>query len=274
MKAQTVREARCFLAGCLKGDAWITKTRESYLCMRVVDYEFAFEFSRCIELGFKLNSSVTVDERSYYLVRRYNKQKMFDCLLDMEPETKREKQMWLRGVFDSEGSVEAKLNNRTGQWTRRVAMFSTNMKTLKRVQSYLRELKISVRGIQKWSMTKGHIGTKQVYAVVLNSSKENFEAFQCNVGFTIFRHQINVITLCVSYDVRNKSDVLREGQAKAAKTRREKFFNVILPEILAALKQYLSDGGSPTMRDCSKHVPKYGSALHYFKHFELLEKVK
>lgn len=276
MKALSAREARCYLAGCLKGDAWLSrskdKTRRIYLCMRVLDIEFASEFSRCITKGFKLNSRVTVDERGYFLVRRYNKDQRFNILLDLEPETKREKSLWLRGIFDSEGSVEAKTTLKNSNWNRRIAMFSTNKETLKRVVQYLTELGISTRKTCSWSMTEGHKGKRQVYAVVLKSSKENFRRFVDVVGFTIFRHQLNAIRLCNSYSELSTSEICKLGQAKGAEVKRKKFLNEVLPVVLSELKVLAQNGQKLTQRNCAGSIIGYHTALHYFTHKQLLEK--
>lgn len=267
------REAKCYLAGCLKGDAWITSGKQA-LCLRCADYEFAKHFSRCLYKAFGLFAKVSVDERGYYLVRKCHKPSNFKSLLTLEPKSDREKRKWLQGVFDSEGSVEAKQTLRNDNWNRRIAMFSTNKETLLRVQKYLSHFNIEFRPLAKWSMTEGHLGNKQVYAVVLKSSQRNFFKFQRRVGFNIFRHQVNVIRLCCSYSVKSRKELAREAQAKGAEVKRQRFLKEIFPQVLKSLKEYIKSGGKPTIVECSKHVFKYSTALNYFNHRFLLEKIQ
>lgn len=196
--------SQAYLAGCLNGDAWISGPQKSspngYLCLRCADEDFATAFSDAITTGFSVPSKVTIDERGYYLVRKNNGFGRFELLREFEPYSQPEMGIWLRGLFDSEGSVNLspKPANGPRSWDRRVGMFVTEEDILVRASEMLEALGISSR-IRDWQSGSGHKGEKPVYALLLNSSQENYSKFSQLVGSSIARKREILERLPLSY---------------------------------------------------------------------------
>lgn len=186
------RMSQAYLAGCLNGDAWFSSPQKSspngYLCLRCADEDFATAFSNAITAGFCVPSRVTVDERGYYLVRKNNGFGRFELLREFEPYSQPEMGVWLRGLFDSEGSVKLSPKPASGprSWDRRIGMFVTDEAILIRASEMLAALGIDSR-IRDWKAGTGHKGTKPVYALLLNSSQTNYSRFADLVGSSIAR---------------------------------------------------------------------------------------
>lgn len=224
MKALSIRQPIAYLAGCLLGDAWLaTGTRRApsgYLCLRVADQDFADAFAAAITAGFSVPAKVNVDERGFYLVRKSNGGRRFDVLRGFEPLTNDARAAWLRGFFDSEGNVVCAPKPAAGprSWDRRVSMFSTNQDTLWRARRALSALNIEAKGPVEWKGGAGRYGSKQVFAVVLISSWENYVRFGDAVGSSIGRKAAALATLPGTYQDDLKA-CAREAQQKGVQVR-------------------------------------------------------
>lgn len=193
-----------YLAGCLVGDACITKghrkTINGYLRLRCADRDFATAFANAIFDGYGIRVNTLQDRDGYWDIRAYNGWRRFDALKSLRPTYHEEKAAWLRGFFDSEGNAVCVARPKRGpySWNRRVAMFSTNGATLEAARGFLSDLGIGSR-ICAWKCGAGHMGDKPVSAVILNSSKPNFHLFASVVGSSISRKQLTLSMIATTY---------------------------------------------------------------------------
>lgn len=210
VNALALTHPAAYLAGCLKGDAWISKGHTNsirgYIRLRVSDWDFANAFSDALEAGFGVISRPQQDERGYAHVRTYNGHGRFDELPVFEPKTTGETCAWLQGMFDSEGNATCipmpKLG--PGSWGRRIAFFSTTPKTLTLAQTYL--LRVGIASyVAPWTSSKGHLGTRQVFGLVVNGGHENYSLFGVRVGSTIKRKMDAIRLIPTTYTRRTAS---------------------------------------------------------------------
>ena len=191
--ALSLKQPKAYLAGCLKGDAFMVAGRKDsirgYIGLRVADQDFAEAFAASINSAYGLDVRPKPDERGYALVRTYNGYGRFDELRSMEPICPEAKAAWLRGLFDSEGNALCVRKPRGPfSWDRRVAMFSTNTGTLDAALNHLACLGIESR-ITKWNHSAGHKGTKQVFCLSVACGKVSYQTFADIVGSSIARKQ-------------------------------------------------------------------------------------
>lgn len=214
-RALTVKQPRAYLAGALRGDAWLNKA----LCLRVADQDFAETFAAAIRTGYGCSASVRVDERGYFLVRRHSAGR-FQHLREFEPSSLEEKAAWLRGLFDSEGNAQLTPVPQRGErsYSRRVSFYSTNEETLDLATTHLGALGLSTRRrIVKPSA--GHIGIRPVHELALRGSKGQYATFAETVGSSIQRKQMTLTALVASY-CDDRSAVCREAQLRGVAVRR------------------------------------------------------
>lgn len=223
MKAITLWQPFAYLAGCLKGDAWLSAGRDKspsgYLCLRVADEEFAQAFAEAINTGYGLHVAPRRDERGYWLTRVYNGHTRFTPLLSFCAESDDERAAWLRGLFDSEGNTMLMPVPKQGprSWYRRVSFYSTNETTLDTTAAYLLDLGLPTRRLVR-KPTVGHLGNRPVFELSLRHSRENFATFAHTVGSSIPRKQKVLDSLAPSY-CDDLSEVRREMQAKGVLIR-------------------------------------------------------
>jgi hypothetical protein len=179
---------RPYIAGVLHGDGWCTGLT---LGLRVKDHDFAKCFSEALFAEHGKLYSPKTDERGYWIIRTSNKTGRFSHLRQYEPNDIDEVIWWLRGLFDSEGN--AQLTPRTKQgpnsYSRRIAMYSTNVDTLKKAEEFMEWLEVPCL-IRATRSSSSHKGSKTVFELrVLR--REGFERFARVVGTNIQRkHQV------------------------------------------------------------------------------------
>lgn len=193
MRAITVRQPHAYLAGVLRGDAWISAghsgSPNGYLCLRVADREFAETFAAAITHAYNVPASVRLDERGYWLCRKYNGQRRFSPLLDYRPRRRETKAAWLRGLFDSEGNANlTRLDRGPRSFSRRVAFYSTDELTLAIACGCLAALGFEAN-VRPLKPSAGHLGSKPVFELVLVSSREAYAQFANEIGSSIPRKQ-------------------------------------------------------------------------------------
>jgi hypothetical protein len=214
MKALTIRQPHAYLAGVLRGDGWLNND----LCLRVADRDFAETFAAAIRDGYGCTAKVNIDERGYFLVRRYSAGR-FEHLRTFKAVSAEEQAAWLRGYFDSEGNAQLTPIRARGDrsFSRRVSFYSTNEETLEMADGHLAAFGIATRRcVQKPS--KGHLGTLPVHELALRSSKQQYAAFAELVGSSIGRKQSALARIAASY-CDDMPAVHREMQARGVATR-------------------------------------------------------
>lgn len=224
MKALTVR-ARAYLAGALRGDAWLGAPSgghaRGYLGLRVADEEFAQAFAVALRDGFDVVVQPRRDERGYWLVRTYNGHGRFDVLRDLPVDAPTARGLWLRGLFDSEGNALLLPKPRSGprSFDRRVAFYSTDEGTLALAGGHLSALGIMARrGYTASPDAPGHKGSRPVRELLVAPGAANYRAFGRLVGSSIPRKVVVLDALPGSYCA-DPSEVRREMQAAGVATR-------------------------------------------------------
>lgn len=255
-----------YVCGVLYGDGYAT---DLSIGLRVSDLDFACAFADALARTTGLWIPPRRDG-DYWAVRTSNKTGIHSELRAYVPQTLEEKAAWVRGLFDSEGNAQCRLNgvseNSTG---RRVAMYSTELSTLDRAAQYLAELGIETRcSLTQAHLNAGHKGTKPVYELSVRGGKENYTRFVATVGSSIARKHKTLIEIIASY--RDMAEYTRTAQAKGAATRRKQAIEVALPQVVAAIRQMIADGIKPTQRNCHA-IPGYHRIQgRYKRHSELV----
>jgi hypothetical protein len=224
MRAITVRQPTAYLAGALLGDAWLSagsgRSPGGYLCLRVADADFADAFAAAIRDGYGVITSPRRDERGYWLVRTYNGHGRFNSLREYAASTDEERAVWLRGLFDSEGNAQLLPKPTRGpqSFDRRVAFYSTDLRTLAIADHYMESLGITTK-IRAVSPSVGHKGSRQVHELEVRANREAYARFATLVGSSIGRKATVLAALAASYvdDIPGRR---REMQAVGAATRR------------------------------------------------------
>lgn len=207
--------ARAYLAGCLHGDAWLGDA----LCLKVADLDFAEAFRAAVTEAFAVPCGVRRCDRGYWLVTKFNGFGRFNDLKAHKPADTEEKGAWLRGLFDSEGNVQLTLLKRgQASYSRRVAMFSTEVSTLERARAYLRDLGIEAT-IGATKNSASHKGSKVVFVLRVLSSKTQYSTFAEKVGSSIGRKAAGLTNLVASY-AEDRSAACRRGQLLGVAARR------------------------------------------------------
>jgi len=245
---------RAYIAGVLHGDGWCTRLT---LGLRVNDQDFADAFTDAVGSVYGTTKRARRDERGYWLFRTGNKAGRFDGARTYEPQTLEEVAAWVRGLFDSEGHAQLRLNGVSeNSYGRCVAMYSTDRSTLDRAATYLEQLGVSSRFAIK-AHSKTHLGTKQVYELSVRGGRDNYALFARVVGSNLRRKQEILTALPLSYQPVGNGHC-RRAQARGARTKRDRASEERLPKLCSALRVHLAQGGAPTYRACT-HLDGYWS---------------
>ena len=257
-------EYPAYLSGVLHGDAWCT----GVLGLRVKDRDFAEAFEDAIGHVFGIFRLPTQDERGYWLVRMSNRTGRFDELHEFVPETPEQKTAWLRGLFDSEGNAQLRLNGISeNSYGRRVAIYSTNIHTMEKARAYLTALGIATR-LSSTKNSAMHKGRRTVYELSLKGGRTNYERFAEMIGSSIARKQVVLGAIPISY----KPDRLahcRAAQLKGAASKHRKTMEQTLPQVIAGIRLLMERGIKPTQRACSS-ILGYNTVKRYVPQAELV----
>lgn len=185
-----------YLAGVLHGDGWCTRLT---IGLRVKDKEFADLFAEAVNELYGTSLAPARDDRGYWLVRCGNKTGRFTKLKTYQPTDNDEVGCWLRGLFDSEGNAQLWLNAKMGpnSYHRRVAFYSTDMRTLATASEYLDWLGVA-HSIRPTKNSASHKGTKVVYELRM-VRRAGFSRFFEMVGSSIPRKHKTLAAIVSSY---------------------------------------------------------------------------
>lgn len=258
--------SEAYVCGVLHGDGYVT---DLSIGLHVSDLDFACAFADALARATGLWIPPRRDG-DYWTVRTSNKTDIHSGLRGHMPQTLEEKAMWVRGLFDSEGNAQCRLNgvseNSTG---RRVAIYSTELSTLERAAQYLADLGIETRcSLTQAHLNEGHKGTRPVHELSVRGGKENYTRFAMAVGSSIARKHKTLIEIVASY--RGMAEYTRTAQAKGAATRRRRALEETLPQVVAAIRQMIADGIKPTQRNCHAIPSYYKIQGRYKSHSELV----
>jgi len=275
-----VQQPFAYLAGVLKGDAWLSaghgRSPSGYFCLRVADREFADAFAAAITAAFGVDAIVNRDERGYWLCRKYNGQHRFTPLLDYRPRRPETKAAWLRGLFDSEGNANltARPENGPRSFSRRVSFYSTDDLTLAIAAGCLSALGINSR-VRVVPPSAGHLGSKTVFELSVAASRDAYAKFASVVGSSITRKQTTLTAIVESYCLESKSDLARSSQLIGAATKRTRTAEVRYPALLRGLASRIAAGESTTYR-AVQHIDGYWAARKTLQlsHSQIIEEAR
>lgn len=263
---------KAYLAGCINGDAYLSKPgrkcKYGTFGLNAKDLDFVQMFVACIrqEYGFEVN--ITKHSESFFSARRYNSKDVFSGLESYEPQTQIEIASWIRGVFDSDGSVfiGKHKGGRNNSRHRLIVICQSYLDILQRVKTYLLAIGIASK-IYNTKLSKSHYGTKPMYRLQITGGRSSFGLFASLVGSSIKRKSDKIKAIVETYcDLKVTQ---RSAQLLGAKTKNEKRVNQTIPYVLDELRLRVASGRKPRMRECMD-IKGYGGLLRYHNHSELL----
>lgn len=190
--------------------------RGAVLGLKVADEDFILTFASAVRRAFGL--TVRARREGPYWVAKIGRIGVFDDLKTREPETRDEVRWWLRGFFDSEGNASltrSKISENS--WSRRVAFFNTDVALIDRARGYLDLLEIETL-TYTMKPSRGHLGTKPVFELLVRSGQENYWRFGELVGSSIARKAQALQAIPRSY-VPDLSEHCRQAQRKGSTAR-------------------------------------------------------
>jgi hypothetical protein len=263
-----VREALAYLSGVILGDGWFTHQ----LALTCKDRDFAEAFANAIHDAFGINLPPRPEIRAtgtFWCVRRGNRRGRFDALRQFHSSSLGEKALWLRGLFDSEGNAQfGRTQGGPHCYQRRIAIYSTNRKTLNVAAQYLADLHIpSV--IRTANTGVGHKGSRTVYELRVIGGRANLTRFGLNVGSSIARKCYSMLAMVISYRP-DFAAHCRAAQLKGAATKLQRTMSRVIPAVVDAIHQRAAAGEPIDQRTCSRTIPQYNTARGHLKHNELV----
>lgn len=194
------------IIGIMLGDGNIMHNKRS-IRLRVRELDFCLNFKRLVEKTYRINT--TLDNKYYYncyanstlltqrIIRLTNGNKEIpEFILGGDNKIKAR---FLRGFFDSEGSVDL-IENR-----RQIVLTQNNEKMLLQIKSLLWDLEIQSKYVKK------RIGSDKLIISLL----ENLEKYRNLIGFSIgykqqkLKKAIEYLKFCKAHDKEKYWEVLR-----------------------------------------------------------------
>lgn len=257
--------ALAYLSGVIHGDGWLT---DRELALRVKDADFAHAFADAIAVAFDVDFPARHDERGYWLVRRGNTSGRFNSLRAFVPASAAERAAWVRGLFDSEGNAQFRPTVGGPRcFSRRVAMYSTEISTLDRALGYLAGLGVPSY-IRATKNSTGHIGTKVVFELSVHGGRDNYNGFATLVGSNIARKRDAMTSMVESYKPDFRAHC-REVQLRGATTKLRRTREEVIPRVIEGIRGRLVRGESITMRSLAV-LPGYSTAIKHVEHRKLV----
>ena len=206
---------KAYILGVLCGDASFNTSKYHFdikLTIQKRDKEFYLFFKNCINkvYGIPPYEQIIPKQKIIIMGKKTNarsqitgsftsKKMYLDLLRYLNPRNKTVpeqiknnstsiKKMFLRGMYDSEGSVHF-----SKKYTRSIGLFNTNYFLLKEIQSILENLGIKTK-------LKPYIEGKEktCYAIIMHGL-DNFICFKKLIGFTIKRKKTQLEKMIMSY---------------------------------------------------------------------------
>jgi hypothetical protein len=204
-----------YCAGVVSGDGWLSQRTIGLKCK---DKEFADAFSDALEAATGVRVVPAFVAGRYWLVRAKAGRDRFASVGAFRPRTSEEHGMWLRGMFDSDGSVGLRRSTISeNAYGRFVGIFKTDMAIIERVCASLAVLGVA-HYVRLRPHTAGHLGTKPVYVVILRGGRENYQRFAALVGSSIPRKRRTLEAIPGSYR-QDRVAHCRAAQAKGVAVR-------------------------------------------------------
>lgn len=263
MKALTIHKA--YLSGVVAGDGWISSLS---IGLGAKDLDFVEAFVEAFNSIFDRQIKIR-QEKDYWVARTSNKTGKFDCVKTYTQNTKEEKAMWIRGLFDSDGN--ANLSKVKNGWSRKVAIYSTKTELLEKICLFLDDLGIGTKIYAKKNGST-HYGKKPMFELKVKDGRDNFSKFYSIVGSSILRKQKTLKAICESYV---DHDYCKKAQSISAARKRDRALNERLPKLLEVIKTRIENCESVTARSLSQ-FNDYWSARKTLKmkHNEIVQRAR
>lgn len=216
---------KAYLLGVLVGDGYMTKSKTKYkhflhrVSLKVKDKDFAETFANYGEMiygikptiyHYKLYEVNFISKNIFLDIKKYGKFGTKEWRVPTDVKTKNEfKCMFLKGFFDSEGSVGyyEKYNLRA------LNCCSSNLVGLLEVQNLLTSLGITSK------IKSGYSSPKSFKVILMHYlhiyGKENFKKYNQLIGFSIKRKQEKLKQLLQSYEDSSRWSINEENILKA-----------------------------------------------------------
>lgn len=196
-----------YVLGVIYGDGEVVNNQ--LIRLRAIDKDFVLAFKNSVENWVGFHASRIYEGKNNGLG---SKKKLWGVILssreaasvltnsdldELLSADNKIKSSFLRGIFDSEGTVIASRLNRLRFATRKVRLYSTNKNLLFLVRKLLKVFGIE-SGLYLQPKDRSHIGKKRVYSIQI-SNKKNLEVYLKYIGFNISRKQNNLRKIIGSY---------------------------------------------------------------------------
>lgn len=204
---ETLDEAE--IIGIMLGDGHITKNQRS-MRLRVRELDFCQNFQKLIEKTYKIKAPL--DDKYYYncwvhstlLARRIsnltkNNKKIPNFIFNGN---KKVKARFLRGFFDSEGSMDVIYNRR------QIVLTQNNKEMLLQIKSLLFDLGIQSKYVQK------RVGSDKLIISLLENLKKYYQLIGFSIGYKQenLKQAIKYLEKCKAHDKEKYWEVLRHWQ--------------------------------------------------------------
>lgn len=275
MKTEEVHP-KAYLAGCLNGDAYLSKTQRRHkhgtFGLTAKDLDFVQMFAICIRKAYGFEVNVNNHGAGYFVARRYNSKGIFNDLELYQPVGLCETASWIRGVFDSDGSAVIGSHKNKGENSRyrTISICGSYIEILEKAGRYLLQLGIGSK-IHATKLGKDHYGTKPIYRLQIVGGRNSHERFASLIGSSIKRKMDKLREIVSTYC--NLDDERRAAQLLGAKSKNAKRIALVIPYVLDQIKRKIIGDRNPRLRECLS-IKGYGSLLKYHNHLELVSMAK
>lgn len=206
-KAVLLSKELAYILGVVYGDGNVhthkDKVRSSgWIALKVKDKDFALEFKRTLEKWSNFDIKSFLDKRGFYHTVLYSRNAAifvmnFDLNRVLEAPNK-VKYFFLKGLFDSEGTVAGSNLDILQKATRYVGFYNNNKEIVDIVSSLLKGMgmKHSIR-----SRIHSGFGSKKVQYELIIAGSQNMYIFYKRIGFSINRKQERLKKVLNSYKI-------------------------------------------------------------------------
>jgi hypothetical protein len=199
--SKSLSSSLAYILGVCLGDAHVSiRSGQKGIVLRVRDKDFAFNFRNYLKDWSERIPHFHVDNKNFYIVRLYSKDiaefiHSFD-IKDILVASREIKCYFLKGLFDSEGSVGISNLDKPRKASRHIGFYNSNRNLVYVVSEILKQL-----NMKHHINTRIHSGfgsNKLQYEIIITGF-ENILQFKQFVNFSIERKEEKLNTLLKSY---------------------------------------------------------------------------
>lgn len=206
-KATFLSKELAYILGVIYGDGHVRdgknyKRGSGQILLKVRDKDFALEFQKILKKWSNFDVKFFLDKRNFYNSVLYSTDAaLFLMNFDLDRISKASNVIqgfFLKGLFDSEGSIAGSNLDQPQIATRYVGFYNNNKKIVDLVSRLLKciNIKHSVR-----SRVHSGFGSKKIQYELYISGSQNMYSFYKNIGFSIKRKQEKLKKVLNSYKI-------------------------------------------------------------------------